>query len=579
MLFISNIVQFIRLHTTRMSLYNSSWAENRELHTTHYTLHTTLSARSGQLLAEVLIAVAVGSILIIGSTIAMVSVMRTNNQNRQNQAGIAMAHDMLERIRALSVRDWNTLGSLSRGSSNAYAVAPGTSTASIFLGKEGVLLNDVTAGLVGHWKFDELSGTTVYDFSGNQNNGVLGTTTRVSATSSCPISFCASFNGTSSSLTVPDNATLDIAGQFTLAAWVRWGQFKNYGIIAQKGTGADANVMNYGIVSSVGNQITGSISTATTSNSVSYTSASILSTNAWHHIAFVADGSTLTLYVDGVSRATQQQLIQPRANTNPFLISSPYSSYSFDGAIDDVRLYNRALNTNEINALAKSTVLMRMFFVDSVARDQCGSGNVTTTATTTCVTWSGVAQDPSTIGVTTKVLSNNSTFSIAIPTLITRTQNESSVQKGWVDENSIGSVFDFGLGFASSSGITLIGQSIRPSSTSTTGLVYSSILDTQIVSGAVFNTLWWHGTLPTNAHVRFQIASSNSSSTSGWNFIGPGGTSLVSDYYEPSDSGKPAKINTQYHNAHRFFRYKLFLVPDTTGGGPIIDDVVVNWSF
>ena len=125
---------------------------------------------------------------------------------------------MLERIRALSVRDWNTLGSLSRGSSNAYAVAPGTSTASIFLGKEGVLLNDVTAGLVGHWKFDELSGTTVYDFSGNQNNGVLGTTTRVSATSSCPVSFCASFNGTSSSLTVPDNATLVLqAGKRTLS--------------------------------------------------------------------------------------------------------------------------------------------------------------------------------------------------------------------------------------------------------------------------------------------------------------------------------------------------------------------------
>lgn len=579
MLFISNLVQLMRSYTTRMPFHNLSQAKNEEPYTIYHKLYAISTARSGQLLAEVLIAIAVGSILIIGSTIAMVSVVRTNNQNRQNQAGSAMAHDMLERIRALSVRDWNTLSSLSRGSNNAYAVAPGTSTASIFLGKEGVLLNDITAGLVGHWKFDELSGTTVYDFSGNQNNGVLGTTTRVSATSSCPVSFCASFNGTSSSLTVPDNTTLDISGQFTLAAWVRWDQFKNHGIIAQKGTGADANVMNYGIVSSVGNQITGSISTATTSNSVSYTSASILSTNTWHHIAFVADGSTLTLYVNGVSRATQQQLIQPRANANPFLISSPYSSYSFDGAIDDVRLYNRALNTNEINALAKNLVLMRMFFVDSVARDQCGSGNVTTTATTTCVTWNGIASDPSTLNITTQVLSNSSTFSIVVPTLITRTQNNSAIQKGWLEESIIGPVSDFELGFASSSNIALVGQSIRPLTSSTTGIVYSSILDTRGTLGVNFNTLWWHGTLPTNAHVRFQIASSNSSSTSGWNFIGPGGTSLITDYYEPSDSGKPTKINIQYHNNHRFFRYKLFLVPDSAGLGPIVNDAVINWSF
>src|SRR4029079_18768438 len=74
-----------------------------------------------------------------------------------------------------------------------------------------------SGGLVAAYSFNESSGSTTIDASGNANTGTI-----VNATRSLAGKFggALSFNGTNARVTVPDAASLDLTNAFTLEAWV-----------------------------------------------------------------------------------------------------------------------------------------------------------------------------------------------------------------------------------------------------------------------------------------------------------------------------------------------------------------------
>jgi hypothetical protein len=80
--------------------------------------------------------------------------------------------------------------------------------------------------------------------------------------------------------------------------------------------------------------------------------------NTWHQVTYVADGSLLIVYVDGEMINGSRDSIQTgRQFTNtdaPFVIGNggAYNkNHYFNGAIDNVRMYNRALNAEEVTYL------------------------------------------------------------------------------------------------------------------------------------------------------------------------------------------------------------------------------------
>src|SRR5262245_25245188 len=73
------------------------------------------------------------------------------------------------------------------------------------------------AGLVAAYSFDEGTGTTIKDASGNGNNGTSANTSWVTGHTSKALSF----NGSSSRVTVPDSTSLHLTAAMTLEAWVR----------------------------------------------------------------------------------------------------------------------------------------------------------------------------------------------------------------------------------------------------------------------------------------------------------------------------------------------------------------------
>ncbi len=78
--------------------------------------------------------------------------------------------------------------------------------------------------------------------------------------------------------------------------------------------------------------------------------------NSWQHIVFIANGNQLKVYNNGVLQATfDNKNNEEFANTDKHFIIGNGGGYGkyyyFQGAIDDVKIYNRVINNEEINAL------------------------------------------------------------------------------------------------------------------------------------------------------------------------------------------------------------------------------------
>src|SRR6185436_4183814 len=79
-------------------------------------------------------------------------------------------------------------------------------------------VNAVPTGLVGAYSFNEGAGTTAGDLSGSGN---VGTVSGATWTTTGKYGNALSFNGTSSRVTIPDAASLDLTNGMTVEAWVR----------------------------------------------------------------------------------------------------------------------------------------------------------------------------------------------------------------------------------------------------------------------------------------------------------------------------------------------------------------------
>jgi len=87
-----------------------------------------------------------------------------------------------------------------------------------------------------------------------------------------------------------------------------------------------------------------------------------LSDNQWHHVAAVYDGKTVHAYLDGTGPNIPVKAPGPlKKSTWDLCIGNSIVEYpeedflAFDGLIDEVRIYNRALSPDEIKALANAT--------------------------------------------------------------------------------------------------------------------------------------------------------------------------------------------------------------------------------
>jgi glucose/arabinose dehydrogenase len=198
-------------------------------------------------------------------------------------------------------------------------------------------------GLVAAYGFDEGTGTAVADASGTGNSGTVSGTTWAAGKSGGALSF----NGSSSSVTVPDSPSLDLTTGMTLEAWVNptatTGSWRT--VLFKQST----NGMVYALYANDGNgRPAGQVNIGGERNAVGLTT---LPLNTWSHLAVTYDAANLRLFVNGTQVAAVPQTGAIPASTGALRLggNSIWGEW-FRGLIDDARVYNRALGAAEIQA-------------------------------------------------------------------------------------------------------------------------------------------------------------------------------------------------------------------------------------
>jgi hypothetical protein len=208
--------------------------------------------------------------------------------------------------------------------------------------------NDCGSSPVALYHFDEGSGTTAGDSSGNNDGTIYGATWSTGKIGTHSLFF----NGIDNYVGMGDNPNLDMGtSDFTLAAWVNLDSSSTtaYSTIIGKGGTADSNP-GYWLFYHNANQNIDFRMGEGISRVRAYGSTDIKD-SSWHHIAVTADRDGLaTIYVDGYpdgSASISSKDGLSLDTTSGFSIGSGY----WYGNIDEVRVYTRVLTPQEILGL------------------------------------------------------------------------------------------------------------------------------------------------------------------------------------------------------------------------------------
>lgn len=211
---------------------------------------------------------------------------------------------------------------------------------------------------VGYWKLDESSGQR-FDSSGQGNN--LSDNNTVGAVVG-KVGLAADFEFDNKEyLSINDAAQkgLDLSSSFTLVGWMNPETLGRQQVLIGKYDYGN-NDRAYRINLEASNALSLIVSpdgTYTNDYKLQVTPSPALSAGVWYHVAgvFDAQNKTLTIYLNGVQLGTRSvSYSQIHNSAAPFMLGANMKSgamaQNFDGALDEWRVYNRALTGAEIKA-------------------------------------------------------------------------------------------------------------------------------------------------------------------------------------------------------------------------------------
>jgi hypothetical protein len=197
----------------------------------------------------------------------------------------------------------------------------------------------------------------VNDESGYGNNGVLSG----AAYTAGKINNGLSFDGVDDYVSIADAPSLDLTKVFTIMAWIKADSYgeANLGRIIDK-VGAytfflSATDKNLSMVFYVSAAVHQFFSTAN----------SLLIDGKWHHVAVTFDNSlasaNVKFFIDGVAKGTANDTSTIDTNANSLYVGNRSAlDRTFDGIIDEVYIYDRALSQSEIEAIMNGARVVKV---------------------------------------------------------------------------------------------------------------------------------------------------------------------------------------------------------------------------
>jgi len=334
---------------------------------------TVLSVQAGATLSSIAVTPAIFSIA-PGGTMQLKATGTYSDGSTQNLTSSVLWNSASNAVATVSASGLVT--AVSVGNDGITAVSGSVSGSA-----EAVVTS--SSSLAGWWQFDDGSGTTAADSSGNGNaatlfNGVNWVTGDVGD--------AVSANGTTQYVSIPA-IDLSTTETITWMAWVNRTYGSGTGALIESSLNFNASTTGFGFFpdDSTDCGIQHAMMTGVNGN-VGYTLNCYTqpSSGVWHHIAAVYDksqsgASVISLYVDGVLQTPLRQL-ETATNTNAFgnnpiyLFSRAGVSNFAAGTIDDLRLYKTAFTVAQIQQIYQQELGTLTSLAVTPAQATLGSG-------------------------------------------------------------------------------------------------------------------------------------------------------------------------------------------------------------
>jgi len=255
--------------------------------------------------------------------------------------------------------DWQTLTvasgvSLSQGVQAMKVSIAGTSDA--------FLLNNLSIArdpvvLAGHWKFDEATGSDVADSSSNELDGTHSNASWIDGVDGGALDF----DGSSSQVVLQSSSFNSIGDQVTVSMWVNGGSQQPEDNSVFYAVSGNTRVLNVHLPWGDSNVYwdAGNDGGYDRINKVALESEF---KDGWNHWAFTKDAGTgiMKIYLNGTLWHSGLGKTKSMTGITAGTIGSQISGFYYDGAIDDVRLYDVALTDQEIAELHYQTPMFRV---------------------------------------------------------------------------------------------------------------------------------------------------------------------------------------------------------------------------
>ena len=217
----------------------------------------------------------------------------------------------------------------------------------------------VPSGLVGHWKLDEISGTSIIDYASTNNGTVQGGLDPATDSVNGRIGTALDFDGGNDAINLGQMPSIVGSSTISLSFWMNPDSLPSSGgnasgLVAQMddwdnviGCRFDSNDEHLWCYVEIAN--------VPSTTKIPYT---YLSTNVWQFVTYTFNSGTSNIYLNGNLVDTNSS---GSTTSIPDLTNNMYVGFAevgpgfyYNGKIDDIRVYNRALAADEVRYLYES---------------------------------------------------------------------------------------------------------------------------------------------------------------------------------------------------------------------------------
>jgi predicted NUDIX family phosphoesterase len=224
------------------------------------------------------------------------------------------------------------------------------------------------------WLLDENVGTLAEDSSQNTNTGTINGATWTIGKAG----YALYFDGIDDDVVIPDAPNLDINGAITVEAWINPDNVSGFKSIISRSE-YDHRLL-----------LSGANVYAEFGGSAQATTSSPITAGEWNYIVYTSDGTTSTIYVNGVAESTGTGGANFSSSTDVFIGKTIAGYYRFKGKIDEVKIYERVTSSSEVATKYNNVLNLRAEwpFEENTGTSTEDTSQYTNTGTINGATWS-----------------------------------------------------------------------------------------------------------------------------------------------------------------------------------------------